>query len=73
MWVRRMAYIIARKVMNIRLGQHRIVWPAVSMTSRTNYGTVNSHSNSLFRRGGVLPAMMTSLALPDRSVFNVDL
>ena len=32
-----------------------------------------SHSSSLLRRGGVLPAMMTSLAFPDRSDFKVDL
>ena len=31
------------------------------------------YSSSDLRRGGVLPAIMTSLALPDRRVFNVDL
>lgn len=31
------------------------------------------HSSSLLRRGGVLPAMRTSLAFPDRSCFSVDL
>lgn len=33
----------------------------------------NVHSSSDFLRGGVLPAMMTSLALPERSVLRVDL
>ena len=31
------------------------------------------HSSSLLRSGGVLAAMMTSLALPDRRVLSVDL
>lgn len=31
------------------------------------------HSSSLLRRGGQLPAMMTSLALPERRVLRVDL
>ena len=31
------------------------------------------HSSSDFLRGGVLPAMMISLALPDRKLLSVDL
>jgi hypothetical protein len=31
------------------------------------------HSSSDLRSGGVLPAMMMSLALPDRRLFSVDL
>lgn len=60
--------------MHLCLGEHAVVWTAaVSTDEDFAIEGLHIHSSSDFLRGGVLPAMMMSLAFPERSVFSVDL
>ena len=60
-------------MVNVRLGQHGVVCISDQLYDQVNSRKRDLHSSSLFLKGGVLPAMMTSLALPDRRDFKVDL
>ena len=60
--------------MNSGFGEHAVVWNVVRWERggwRKSHEDV--HSNSDFLRGGVLPAMMMSFALPDLRLLSVDL
>ena len=70
-------YVVAGEVVDGRFGQHAVVCTPSSASTlfiaRRLGLEGNVHSNSDFLNGGVLPAMMISLALPERSVLSVDL
>jgi len=65
-------YVVAIEVVYRTLGEHSIVCQ-LSVLWILVKARRNLHSSSDFRSGGVLPAMMTSFALPIRSIFNEDL
>jgi len=73
-WVRwEEAYVVAGEVVDRGLGEHAVVWSLCQVVRHGEMRTQYSHSSSDFLSGGVLPAMMMSFALPERSVLRVDL
>ncbi len=61
-------------MVDVGLGKHGVAVREIIRQSRRILGLIGTYySSSLFRRGGVLPAMITSLAFPERRVLRVDL
>lgn len=68
------AYVVSSKVVDVALAQHGVVLELGLPEGRSvSYKTHQSHFPKHETVGGNIPAMMTSLAFPERRVLRVDL
>ena len=67
------AYVVAGEVVDGGLGEHAVVCQGKLVVKHGEGLRMDIHSSSDLRKGGVLPAMMMSFALPERRVLRVDL